>query len=296
MTSAASFSRRAFFSLIPVAALAQGAEPVLDIHQHTNYSGRTDDELIAHQRAMGIAKTILLPAGSKYGLAAGCGGNDTVVALAKAYPEKFLFFANELPDIPQTKSVLEKFLKAGAIGIGEQKFHVECDSKAMQLVADIARHHGVPVLMHFQYKTYNLGFERFYKMLDRYPTVNFIGHAQTWWGNIDKNHDQSVMYPKGPVVPDGITDQLLSNYSNVYGDLSAGSGLNALLRDEDYARVFLKRHQDKLLYGSDCNDRIGTGKPCSGSQQLVTIRRLAPDPEAVQKMLYGNAVRLLKLS
>jgi len=296
VTSAASFSRRAFFSLIPVAALAQGAEPVLDIHQHTNYSGRTDDELIAHQRAMGIAKTILLPAGSKYGLAAGCGGNDTVVALAKAYPEKFLFFANELPDIPQTKSVLEKFLKAGAIGIGEQKFHVECDSKAMQLVADIARHHGVPVLMHFQYKTYNLGFERFYKMLDRYPTVNFIGHAQTWWGNIDKNHDQSVMYPKGPVVPGGITDQLLSNYSNVYGDLSAGSGLNALLRDEDYARVFLKRHQDKLLYGSDCNDRIGTGKPCSGSQQLVTIRRLAPDPEAVRKMFYGNAVRLLKLS
>ena len=296
MTSAASFSRRAFFGLIPVAALAQGAEPVLDIHQHTNYSGRTDDELIAHQRAMGITKTILLPAGSKYGLAAGCGGNDTVVALAKAYPEKFLFFANELPDIPQTKSVLEKFLKAGAIGIGEQKFHVECDSKAMQLVADIARHHGVPVLMHFQYKTYNLGFERFYKMLDRYPTVNFIGHAQTWWGNIDKNHDQSVMYPKGPVVPGGITDQLLSNYSNVYGDLSAGSGLNALLRDEDYARVFLKHHQDKLLYGSDCNDRIGTGKPCSGSQQLVTIRRLAPDPEAVRKMFYGNAVRLLKLS
>jgi len=296
VTSAASFSRRAFFGLIPAAALAQGAEPVLDIHQHTNYSGRTDDELIAHQRAMGITKTILLPAGSKYGLAAGCGGNDTVVALAKAYPEKFLFFANELPDIPQTKSVLDKFLKAGAIGIGEQKFHVECDSKAMQLVADIARHHAVPVLMHFQYKTYNLGIERFYKMLDKYPAVNFIGHAQTWWGNIDKNYDQSVMYPKGQVVPGGITDRLLSDYSNVYGDLSAGSGLNALLRDEGFARDFLKRHQDKLLYGSDCNDRIGTGKPCSGSQQLVTIRRLAPDPEAVQKMLYGNAVRLLKLS
>lgn len=296
MTSAAFFSRRAFLGLIPVAALAQGAEPVLDIHQHTNYSGRTDDELIAHQRAMGITKTILLPAGSKYGLAAGCGGNDTVVALARAYPEKFLFFANELPDIPQTKSVLEKFLKAGAIGIGEQKFHVECDSKAMQLVAEIARHHGVPVLMHFQYKTYNLGIERFYKMLDKYPTVNFIGHAQTWWGNIDKNHDQSVMYPKGPVVPGGITDRLFSDYPNIYGDLSAGSGLNALLRDEDFARDFLKRHQDKLLYGSDCNDRIGTGKPCSGSQQLTTVRRLAPDAEAVRKMLYGNAVRLFKLS
>jgi uncharacterized protein len=289
------FSRRTFLGLIP-ATLVQRAEPVLDIHQHTNYSGRTDQQLIEHQRTMGIAKTVLLPAGSKYGLAAGCGGNDTVVALAKAYPKDFVFFANELPDIPKTKAVLEKFLNAGAIGIGEQKFHVECDSKAMQLVADIARDRGVPVLMHFQYNVYNLGFERFYKMLEMYPTVNFIGHAQTWWGNIDKNHKQPVMYPKGPVTPGGITDRLLSNYSNIYGDLSAGSGLNAFLRDEDHALDFLKRHQDRLLYGSDCNDRVGAGKACSGSQQLATVRRLAPDAQAVRKMLYGNAARLLKIS
>jgi uncharacterized protein len=289
------FSRRTILSLFPF-TLAQAAEPVIDIHQHTNYAGRTDQQLIAHQHAMGITKTILLPAGSKYGLAAGCGGNDTVVALAKAYHKEFVFFANELPDIPETKAVLEKFLDAGAIGIGEQKFHVECDSKSMQLVADIAKDRGVPLLMHFQYNVYNLGFERFYRMLEMYPTVNFIGHAQTWWGNIDKNHNQSVMYPKGPVVAGGITDRLLSNYSNIYGDLSAGSALNALLRDEDHARDFLKRHQDKLLYGSDCDDRAGIGKACSGSQQLATVRRLAPDAQAVRKMLYSNAVRLLKIS
>ncbi len=295
MSGISLFSRRTLFSLIP-AALAQSAEPVLDIHQHTNYSGRTDEQLRAHQRTMGIAQTVLLPAGSKYGLAAGCGGNDTVVALAKAYPKEFFFFANELPDIPETKPVLEKFLKAGAIGIGEQKFHVECDSKAMQLVADIAKDHGVPVLMHFQHNVYNLDFERFHRMLEMYPTVNFIGHAQTWWGNIDKNHNQSAMYPKGPVTPGGITDRLLSDYSNIYGDLSAGSGLNALLRDEDHARDFLIRHQDKLLYGSDCNDKVGTGKACSGSQQLATVRRLAPDAQAIRKMFYENAVRLLKIS
>jgi predicted TIM-barrel fold metal-dependent hydrolase len=98
------------------------------------------------------------------------------------------------------------------------------------------------------------------------------------------------------VVPGGITDQLLSNYPNIYGDLSAGSGLNALLRDEDHARDFLKRHQDKLLYGSDCDDRVGTGKACSGSQQLATVRRLAPDAGAVQKMFHDNAARLLKIS
>ena len=53
--------------------------------------------------------------------------------------------------------------------------------------------------MHWQFKMYNYGFERFHKMLEKYPKVNFIGHAQTWWANIDRNHtDQTVLYPEGP--------------------------------------------------------------------------------------------------
>jgi predicted TIM-barrel fold metal-dependent hydrolase len=244
---------------------------------------------------MGISETVLLPAGSKYGLAANCGKNDSVFSLAKRYPDRFVFFSNELPDLPETRNVIEKYLKAGAIGIGEQKFHVDCDSKPMRLIADIARDYKVPVLMHFQYQTYNLAFERFYKMLEAYPTVNFIGHAQTWWANIDKNCRQEVLYPKGPVTPGGITDRLLSDYSNVFGDLSAGSGLNALQRDEDHARDFLARHQDKLLYGSDCDDRVGAGKACSGAQQIACVRRMAPDATALGKIFYANASQLLKL-
>jgi uncharacterized protein len=278
------------------AAFSQSAQRLIDIHQHTNYTGRTNEQLIEHQRRMGATTTVLLPAGSKFGLAAGAGGNDTVVALAKARPGSFLFFANELPDIPETKQVIEKYLKMGAIGIGEQKFPVECDSKYMQLIAEIARDHQVPVLMHFQYKTYNLGFERFHRMLEKYPTVNFIGHAQTWWGNIDKNHDQAELMPKGPVTPGGITDRLLSDYPNIYGDLSAGSGLNALQRDEGHARDFLKRHQDRLVFGSDCSDVPGSGKQCIGLQQIANVRRLAPGPEAIRKMLHDNAARLLKIT
>jgi predicted TIM-barrel fold metal-dependent hydrolase len=293
-------SRRDFLwtagAILPAARCAdaaEAAEPVIDLHQHTNYNDRTDDQLVAHQRKMGITRTVLLPAGSKYGLAAKCGGNDTVVALAAGYPKEFVYFANELPDIPETKAVLEKYLKAGAIGIGEQKFPVECDSPGMQLVFAIARDHRVPVLMHFQHEAYNTGIERFYKMVEKYPAVTFIGHAQTWWGNLDKNHTQSVMYPKTRVTPGGITVRLLSDYPNVYGDLSAGSGLNALLRDEDHARDFLKRHQDRLLFGSDCNDREGEGSNCIGAQQLATIRRLAPDAAAVRKILHDNTARLL---
>jgi len=288
-------SRRTFLAAA-CASLARAAEPVIDIHQHTTYSGRTDEHLLAHQRVMGAGRTVLLPAGSSGGLAAGASGNDSVVAIGRARPGEYFFFANELPNLPETKKVLEKYLKAGAKGIGEQKFSVECDSPAMQLVAEIAAHHNVPVLMHFQYETYNLGYERFYKMLAKFPKVNFIAHAQTFWGNIDKNHQQAVMYPKGPVTPGGLSDKFLSDYPNFYGDLSAGSGLNALLRDEDHARGFLNRHQDRLIYGSDCSDSEGAGEKCSGSQQLAAIRRLAPDDRAIRKMLYLNASRLLKIS
>ena len=269
---------------------------IVDFHQHTNYAGRSDDDLVAHQRTMGVGLTILLPAGSRYGLAADAHGNDSVVALANRFPSEFVYFANELPDLPETAAVLERYLAMGAVGIGEQKFPVECDSKAMQLVYSVARDHGVPVLIHFEHEAYNMGIERFHKMLEKFPDVDFIGHAQTWWGNVDADHDQSVMYPKTPVTPGGITDRLLSDYGNVYGDLSAGSGLNSLLRDEEQAMGFLDRHQDRLLWASDCNDVLGRGEDCIGAKGLAAVHRLAPSEPALQKILHANAERLLNRS
>jgi predicted TIM-barrel fold metal-dependent hydrolase len=287
-------SRRAF--LASAAAPLFGADPIIDIHQHTTYLDRTDDDLVAHQRALGVTKTILLPAGRRYGLAARASGNDSVVALARRFPKEFVFFANELPDIPEAKSVITQYLKAGAIGIGEQKFPVEADSPHIELVATIAQEFRVPVLLHFEHGNYNLNFARFHRILEKFPRVNFIGHAQTWWGNIDKNHDQTVMYPKTKVTPGGITDRLLADYPNMYADMSAGSGLNAMLRDEDHARGFLERHQNKLLYGSDCADNAPNTDKCSGSKQIATIRRLAPSRKIERKILYENAAKLMRIS
>ena len=78
-------SRRVFLAGAG-AQLLPAAEPIIDIHQHTNYSGRTDEELIAHQRTMGVTKTVLLPAGRLYGLEAGAGGNDTMLRVVKRLP------------------------------------------------------------------------------------------------------------------------------------------------------------------------------------------------------------------
>ena len=292
-------SRREFLvtTASAAAALALDAEPepIIDIHQHTDYSGRTDEQLIAHQRTMGVTHTVLLPAGRFFGLEAACGGNERVQEVAKLLPREFVFFANEVPYLSDAREVIAGALRAGGIGIGEQKFMVDADSRAVAIVAEIAQEFGVPVLLHFQFGRYNTSFERFPRILEKFSAVNFIGHAQTWWANIDAKADQPVLYPKGPVTPGGLTDKYLADYPNMFGDMSAGSGLNAMLRDEDHARAFIARHADKLMFGSDCDDAIGAGEKCSGSQMLATIRRLAPSKEIERKLLFGNARRLLKL-
>lgn len=126
-------------------AFAQPKEPIIDIHQHTNYVGRSNDELLAHQRAMGVSLTVLQPAGrpldygSTYygvgnGLQAEATGNEACYAFAKQYPKEFMFGANEVPDFPGAVSEIEKYLKLGAPVLGESKFGVECDSPNAETV------------------------------------------------------------------------------------------------------------------------------------------------------------------
>ena len=301
------YTRRDFLStsvtLLGASALARythaaetpSPEPIIDIHQHVPYSGRTAEQLLAHQLALGVTFTILLPAGSRFGLAAKVSPYPESKALAEKFPDRFRWFANEVTDQADAVEVIRAQLKSGAIGIGEQKFDVACDSSEMERIIRLAEEFHVPVLMHFQQGQYNHHLERFHRVLEKFPPVNFIGHAQTWWGHISRDYDETVLYPTGPVKPGGITDRLLSDYPNIYADLSAGSGHQAFIRDENHARAFFARHQDKLLYGSDCSDAVGHGPACSGTQQISSVRRFAPDKKAERKILFENARRVLKL-
>lgn len=294
-------------ALLATQATGAAAEQVVDIHQHTNYHARSNEDLIAHQRWQGVTMTVLLPAGAvmdrpsthggrSNGLAARCGGNETVLAIAKERPGEYVAGANEVTDTSEARKEVERYLKLGAKVIGEQKFGVECDSPGSFELYSLAQDYGVPVLLHFQHGTYNLGYERFHKVLEKFPRVNFIGHAQTFWANIDAAHDdQKNLYPKGPIKAGGLTDRLLSDYANFFGDLSAGSGLNALTRDEEHTRGFLDRHQDKLMYGSDCQDAGGSDAACSGARMMAVVRRLAPSKQAERKMLFENAKRVFRL-
>ena len=282
-------------------------EPIIDIHQHTDYAGRSQDKMLAHQRMMGVTTTILLPAGrslnygsTHYGLSNGlqvkAGGNEICYQYAREHSSEMLFGACEVPDFPGAIPEIEKYLKLGAKMIGELKFNVDCDSEEMQKIYRLAQEYDVPVLMHWQYNMYNRGFERFYKMLEKYPKVNFLGHSQTFWANIDKDHpDQNILYPRGKVNPGGLTDRLMSDYPNMFGDISGGSGLRSMTRDEDHARAFLTKHQDKLLYGSDCDDHAGHGPACQGAGTIAAIKKLSASKEIERKILYFNAKKMFRL-
>jgi predicted TIM-barrel fold metal-dependent hydrolase len=310
-------SRRTFLSgsslaLLGLAVQGSGAsqtpaaDPIIDIHQHLNYSGRSDDALLAHQRAMGATTTILLPAGRSVstasthqgvsnGLQAEAHGNERCQRFAAAHEAEYRHAANEVPDVEGAAQEIARYLDRGGLLIAELKFGVECDSPEMQRIYQLAQAHRVPVLMHWQFQMYNYGFERFPTMLEKYPQVNFLGHAQTWWAHIDRNYrdDPARLYPTGPVTRGGLTDRYLSDYANCYGDLSAGSGLNALRRDEGFTRDFLTRHQDKLVFGSDCSDVEGSGPKCQGAQTIATIRRLAGTHAIERKLLFDNAKKLM---
>src|SRR5579883_1896416 len=120
-------TRRTFIG-IACSCWAAEQDFIVDIHQHTVYGERDGEQLVRHQRTMGVRKTVLLPVGTRAGLTPGAGGNQSAMDLARNYPAGYVFFANAVPGAADARAQIERYLKAGALGIGEQKYPVACDS------------------------------------------------------------------------------------------------------------------------------------------------------------------------
>jgi predicted TIM-barrel fold metal-dependent hydrolase len=98
---------------------------------------------------------------------------------------------------------------------------------------------------------------------------------------------------------------MLADFPNLFGDLSANSGRNALARDPGFTADFLKRHQNKLMFGSDCSCADGNGAGQHSKQPLIagkcvareTLAALkqAASPAVFRKLVWVNAVKLLNL-
>lgn len=257
------------------------SSPVLDIHFHPR---KGEVREIDHLNGAGIAKAVFLPS---------LGSEDRVMRLTAESPSRFVRFCNADVRLPDAIDKLRAQLTGGAIGMGELKYPVQIDGPEMRRVYDLAAEFRVPVLMHYQEGAFNSGIARLPALLKAHPKTTFIGHANSWWAHISAEVNDKIGYPAGPVKPGGITDQVLADYPNIYGDLSANSGRNALARDPDFAAAFLDRHKAKLLFGSDCPCPDGQTK-CIARETLGALTRLA-SKDVFRMIAWDNGVKLYKL-
>jgi uncharacterized protein len=285
--------------------LSEWGSPVFDLHFHMRT--RPADN-VAHLDGAGIAKANLLSRVT---------ATDQVRAMQSASPGRFIWFASADISQPGSVDALTQAIKSGAQGFGEMKSHAATDGPEFRRAYALAAELNVPILIHFQEVdhfanegTWSPGFAaRFEAVLKAFPNTTFIGHADAFWANVSADYRNEAAYPSGPIARGGITDRLLDDYPNLYGDLSANSGNNMLSRDAEFTRDFLRRHQEKLLFGSDCSCSDGHGggvsqgnNPAAArmagkcvARETLTLLRSATTPGAFRSITWNNAHRLLKI-
>ena len=141
----------------------------------------------------------------------------------------------------------------------------------------------------------NPGLPQLAACLERFPRLRFLGHSQAFWSEIAAlgPGDDRCGYPAGPIRAEGAVPRLMRRCPNLYGDLSAGSGYNALARDPEHAVRFLNEFQDRLLYGTDI---CAPKPPPPLAELLLKLRADGRISEAVfRKVARENAIALLGL-
>jgi len=287
------------------ASQSEWGSPVFDLHFHMRPQPAAN---LAHLDGAGVTKANLLTRGAAF---------DQVKAIDAAAPGRFTWFNSYDVTKPDAEQVLTQAVKAGAQGFGEMKFHVAADGPELRRMYALAADLRVPILIHFQevdhFKdegAWSTGYAKtFESILKANPKTTFIGHADAFWANVSADYHNQAAYPSGPIARGGVTDRWLSNYPNLFGDLSANSGNNALSRDRTFTPDFLKRHQDKLFFGSDCscNDGHGAGTSqannpaaarlagkCVARETLTVVKRSTSD-EVFRKIVWGNVHKLLQI-
>jgi len=291
---------------------------MIDFHTHIGRLGTdprmTQDpaDLVRKMDAAGIDMSVVLPLhDSPSGWYLGCTTED-IVRECSAFPDRLIPFMQLDPRFGDNSpncdfhAIFAEYKARGCRGVGEVIANLHFDDP---LVINFMRQCGdldLPVVLHAAHQiggTYGLvddnGLPRFEKLLQECPETVFCAHGPAWWSEMGADVDEATRggYPKEPITKPGRVAELLDTYPNLYGDLSAGSGHNALLRSAEYGYEFLERFQEQLLFATDI---LRYSMDQSNVGIIPYFRRLLEEgcisEQAQQKISHGNAARLLKLA
>lgn len=286
----------------PMPSLEQG---FVDVHTHITQEWWDRPELTAGALVQWmdenqVARAVVLPLENPESWAFPV-TTDYVLEETAPYRDRLVPFCSidprtvNLGDHQARVDQLRRYVDAGARGFGEHKPGIPIDDPRNREIFAACAEIGLPVLFHMdgQRNTDEPGLPGLASVLRAFPDLPFVGHAPGWWASIsgDATAEEFQSYPTTEVTPGGAIDRLMDEHENLYGDLSAGSGANAIRRDLEFGREFLIRRSDRLLFGTDY---LAPGQDVPQFELLTETLDL-PE-EVTRKIFRENARELLGLS
>ena len=288
----------------------------IDVHAHAYLfdsppqDGKTQfctvDEILKRYDELNIEKGILLPLiGPETYLPQ---SNQEILEICRQHPDRFIPFFNIDPrgisnsEFTDFSPWINWFKEHGCKGVGEFMPNMYFrDPRVINMFRQFEAA-GLPVIFDDTvYVNYHYGLvdepglPQLEMILHSFPKLILLGHGPAFWsemGKLETVYDRG-RYPNYPISEEGAVPKLFRRYPNLWGDLSAGSGYNALARDVDYAIHFLNEFQDRLCFGTDI---------CYATQKLpladflIDLKKSGKlSADAFEKIARGNIKRLLNI-
>lgn len=287
---------------------AEGAKTAyqwIDVHTHLGIPMLRDNAVTvkmmlqwmdAHNIEKIVALALVSPEGWMYPIM-----SDWILEQTKPHRDRLIPFVDidprQLSYLGGAKGALDmlkRYLDAGAVGVGEHKCGMPIDHPQNLEFFSVVSELELPLLFHMDTvrNTDKPGLPGLEKALQAAPKARFIGHANGWWASVSGDCTAADLgaYPNRPVTPGGAVDRLFDTYDNIFGDLSAGSGANALTRDKEWGREFLIRRADRLMFGTDY---LMTGQ---GIPQFKALEEFNLPANVQEKICRKTAETVLKLA
>jgi uncharacterized protein len=235
--------------------------------------------------------------------------SDAAIEAARAHPDRLIAFCCVDPRVTTTNperfghvdgvkgltEIVKRYKDAGARGFGEHKVGLPFDHPQMMQVYEVCDRLELPILFHLDdlRGIDTPGLPRLENVLKAFPKLPLIGHACGFWSSISgdataRDFGHYPIPPK-PIAPGGALDRLMDAYANLFCDISEPGGAIALTRDPAFARDFVLRRADRLLFGSDY---LAPGQQVP---QFAILSGMNLPEEVEYKIRRGNAIRVLKL-
>lgn len=284
---------------------------IIDSHNHPDWHGHNLEKYLQNMDALDIDRTWLLtwecPQDEfdpvSYNHCLGLRNSDGPIPFSRALnyveraPDRFILGYAPDPRKPEAIDRLRAAVSIYDVKVyGELKLRMMYDNPDALAMYRACGELSLPVTVHIDYEIpsknswpwtsywYGGGIEAFERAVAACPETVFLGHAPGFWAHIsgDGRYAEEA-YPDGAVAPGGKLISMLRTYPNLYCDISAGSGYNALARDQEHALRFIDEFQKKILYARDYFD--------TRHQEL--LRSLNLDKNVLEKIFFRNSLTLL---